>query len=209
MPDPPPGKRRTRATQAASPQQLTAVHYGGAGDPAPVLPGYAELHCRTNYSFLEGASHADELFAQAKLLGYSALAITDRNSLAGIVRAHVAAKESGVRLIVGAEIVPEDGPAMALLPVNRAGYGRLSSLITAGRRRVDKGQCRILMSDVADYSADLYCCLPLSTETRLRYERRCLPGVSRDLPEDTLLTVRAIFGDRCSALAELHGGPRD
>lgn len=209
MPDPPPSKRRTRATQAASPHQLTAVHYGGAGDAAPLLPAYAELHCRTNYSFLEGASHADELFAEAKRLGYSALAITDRNSLAGIVRAHVAARESGVRLIVGAEIVPEDGPAMVLLPVNRAGYGRLSSLITAGRRRVDKGQCRILMSDVADYSADLYCCLPLSTETRQRYERRFQPGASSDLPEGTLASVRALFGSRCSALAELHCGPRD
>ncbi|MFM7922827.1 MAG: PHP domain-containing protein, partial [Planctomycetaceae bacterium] len=168
-----------------------------------------ELHCRSNYSFLEGASHADELFAQAKLLGYAALAITDRNSLAGIVRAHVAAREAGVRLIVGAEIVPEDGPPLVLLPVSRAGYGRLSSLITAGRRRIEKGQCRILMSDVAEHSGDLFCCLPLSVETRQRYERRFQPGVSSDLPAGTLAMVRELFGDRCSALAELHCGPRD
>ena len=209
MPDPPPAKRRTRATQAAASQQLSAVHYGGALDAAPVLPGYAELHCRSNYSFLEGASHADELFAQAKLLGYAALAITDRNSLAGIVRAHVAAREAGVRLIVGAEIVPEDGPPLVLLPVSRAGYGRLSSLITAGRRRMEKGQCRILMSDVAEHAGDLFCCLPLSVETRQRYERRFQPGVSSDLPAGTLAMVRELFGDRCSALAELHCGPRD
>ena len=63
---------------------------------------YAELHCRTNFSFLEGASHADELAARAGELGYRALAVTDRNSLAGVVRAHVAAKEAGVKLLVGA-----------------------------------------------------------------------------------------------------------
>ncbi|HAP06521.1 MAG TPA: error-prone DNA polymerase [Planctomycetaceae bacterium] len=209
MPDPPPAKRRTRATQISDPRELSAVFYGGAGDTAPVLPPYAELHCRSNYSFLEGASHADELFAQARQLGYSALAIADRNSLAGIVRAHVAARESGVRLIVGAEIVPEDGPTMVLLPTSRAGYGRLSSLITVGRRRSEKGQCQIRMADVAEYSGDLFCCLPLSTETRQRYERRYQPGAGSELPSGTLEMIRSLFGSRCSALAELHAGPRD
>ena len=65
---------------------------------------YAELHCKTNFSFLEGASHAEELATRAKELGYAALAVTDRNSLAGVVRAHMAAKEQGLKLIVGAEI---------------------------------------------------------------------------------------------------------
>src|SRR5262245_1592020 len=72
---------------------------------------YAELHCKTNFSFLEGASHPDELVAQAAELGYQGLAVTDRNSLAGVVRAHVAAKESGLKLLIGAEIRMADaGP---------------------------------------------------------------------------------------------------
>ncbi len=85
---------------------------------------YVELRCRTNYSFHEGASHADELVQRAAELGYSGLAITDRNTLAGVVRAHAAAKEAGFRILVGAEIVPEDGPAMVLLASDRAAYGR-------------------------------------------------------------------------------------
>src|SRR5437762_13125882 len=75
---------------------------------------YAELHCKTNYSFLEGASHADELVATARGHGYAALAVTDRDSLAGVVRAHVAAKEQGLKLIVGAEIHPRDAPTVVL-----------------------------------------------------------------------------------------------
>src|SRR3954470_14703082 len=78
--------------------------------PAPRTPPrsdfYAELHCRTNYSFLEGASHPDELVAQAIESGLSALAITDRHSLAGVVRAHAAAKPAGLKLLIGAEVVP-------------------------------------------------------------------------------------------------------
>src|SRR5215467_13802110 len=85
--------------------------------PSPGQPSaipYAELHCKTNFSFLEGASHAEELVTQAAALGYRALAITDRNSLAGVVRAHIAAKEVGLQLIVGAEITPIDSPPVVL-----------------------------------------------------------------------------------------------
>ena len=96
---------------------------------------YAELHAKTNFSFLEGASHPDEMVCRAAELEYAALAITDRNSLAGVVRAHVAAKELGLKLLVGAEITPEDAPPVVLLPTDRAAYGRLASLITRGRRR--------------------------------------------------------------------------
>ena len=76
---------------------------------------YAELHAKTNFSFLEGASHPDELVPRAAELGYGALAVTDRNSLAGIVRAHGAAKDAGLKLIVGAEITPEDAPPVVAL----------------------------------------------------------------------------------------------
>ena len=77
---------------------------------------YAELHCKSNFTFLEGASFADELVERAAELELHALAVTDRNSLAGVVRAHQAAKEKKFKLIVGAEIVPDDGPAVVMLP---------------------------------------------------------------------------------------------
>ncbi|HAC89583.1 MAG TPA: hypothetical protein DCF63_02970 [Planctomycetaceae bacterium] len=102
---------------------------------------YVELHCKSNFSFLEGASHADELFKTAASLGYQALAITDRNSLAGIVRAYAASKETGLRLIVGAELHPVDGPPLVVWPVDRSGYGRLCRLLTRGRLRLEKGAC--------------------------------------------------------------------
>ncbi|MEY3176667.1 MAG: Error-prone polymerase, partial [Planctomycetota bacterium] len=217
MPDPPPSKRRSRATQ----QNSGAVVSGPVSQPAseaassagPELPQlsipYAELHCRTNYSFLEGASHADELAARAKELGYAALAVTDRNSLAGVVRAHVAAKEAGLKLLVGAEIIPEDGAAVVLLARDRAGYGRLSRLITTGRRRSEKGVCRILLSDISEASEGLICGIPLSRETQLRYQRHYQPGADCDVADRDLQRLQAIFGDRCYALAELHHGPLD
>jgi error-prone DNA polymerase len=116
---------------------------------------YAELHCKSNFSFLEGASHADELAAQAAALGYAALAVTDRNSLAGVVRAHLAAKESGLKLIVGAEITPVDAPPVVLWASDRRAYGRLSRLITAGRRRAPKGKCHVTLQDVAEHAEGL------------------------------------------------------
>src|SRR5262249_45318215 len=104
--------------------------------PSPVPPRkpdaeipYAELHCCTNFSFLEGASHPDELVARAAELGYAALAITDRESLAGVVRAHVAAKAAGLKLLIGAAIVPVDASPLLLWATDRAAYGRLSELL--------------------------------------------------------------------------------
>ena len=96
---------------------------------------YAELHCKTNFSFLTGASHADELAARARELQYAALAITDESSLAGIVRAHAAAKEANLKLIVGAELALEDANRVVAWVTDRAAYGRLCRLLTAGRRR--------------------------------------------------------------------------
>ena len=113
---------------------------------------YAELHCKTNFSFLEGASHAHELVERAAELGYAALAVTDRNTLAGVVRAHRAAKESGLKLIIGAEITPTDTPPLVLWAPDRAAYGRLSRLITLGRRRASKGNCKLCFDDIADHA---------------------------------------------------------
>ncbi len=99
-----------------------------------MTPRYAELRCKTNFSFLCGASHAEELVVRAVELGQAALAITDLNTLAGIVRAHVAAKAAGLKLLIGAEITPEDAPAVLLYAPDLRAYGRLSRLITRGRR---------------------------------------------------------------------------
>lgn len=111
---------------------------------------YVELHCKSNFSFLEGASHADELVGRAAELGYSGLAITDRNSLAGIVRAHTAAQESGLPLVVGAELHPVDGPPLVVWPSDRAAYGRLCRLISRGRLRREKGGCELRWADIAE-----------------------------------------------------------
>ncbi|MGH8516377.1 MAG: PHP domain-containing protein, partial [Panacagrimonas sp.] len=109
--------------------------------------GHAELHCLSPFSFQRAASHADELFERARDLGYSALAITDECSLAGIVRAHEAAKKHGVKLIVGCEAQVEDGPKLVLLVPDKAAYESMSGLITHARRRSEKGAYRLLRED--------------------------------------------------------------
>jgi len=157
---------------------------------------YAELHCRTNFSFLEGASHPDELVAQAAALGYAALAITDRNSVAGVVRAHTAAKDLGLKLLIGAEVTPLDTPPVVLLATDRAAYGRLCRLLTVGRRRAPKGECELTFADVAEHAEGLLACVPLA------------PLLARKRPQ-FLNRCKSAFGDRCYALAELHRGPDD
>ncbi len=113
---------------------------------------YAELHCLSNFSFLRGASHAEELVAQAKALGYAALAITDECSLAGVVRAHSAAKKiGGVKLLIGAEFTLDCGLRLVALARDRAGYGRLSRLITRGRRRAEKGSYALARADFEEF----------------------------------------------------------
>ncbi len=111
---------------------------------------YAELHCVSNFTFLRGASHPEELVAQAHELGYAALAITDECSLAGIVRAHVEAKKRELSLIIGSEFRLEDGLHFLLLATDRESYGRLAALITTGRRNAAKGSYRLTRADLAD-----------------------------------------------------------
>ena len=112
------------------------------------LPGYAELHCLSNFSFLRGASHPAELVGRARELGYAALAITDECSLAGVARAHVAAKECGLPLIIGTEIVLQDKTKLVLLATDRDSYGAVSSVITTGRRRGRKGSYSLSRGDL-------------------------------------------------------------
>jgi error-prone DNA polymerase len=111
---------------------------------------YAELQV-THFSFLRGASSAEELFAQAARLGIAALGVIDRNSLAGIVRAHDAAKTTGVRLVVGCCLDLEDGTAMLVYPTDRAAYSRLCRLLSIGKARAGKGACRLVWEDVAEW----------------------------------------------------------
>lgn len=171
-------------------------------DPqAPPPAGFAELYCRTNFSFLSAASHPDELVVQAAKLGYAALAVTDVNSLAGAVRAHVAAKEAVLKLLIGAEVTPDDAPAAVLLAIDRKGYGNLSRLLTVGRRRAKKGECRLTFADVAGHADGLIACVPLwpHVATPERTEEA--------LPR--LHDYRDAFGDRSYSLAGLFLGPED
>ena len=100
---------------------------------------------------------------RAAELGYRALAITDAHSAAGVVRAHGAAKEVGLKLLIGAEIRPVDAPAVVLWATDRASYGRLSRLITVGRRRAEKGDCRLTFADVSQHAEGLICGVLLKT----------------------------------------------
>jgi len=118
------------------------------------LPAYAELFCFSNFTFLHGASHAEDLVKRAVQLGYEGLAVTDECSLAGVVRAHVAAKEVGLPLVIGSyfQLRNADGsPAfgLILLAQNREGYGNLSELITLGRTRAPKGEYRLTPHDLS------------------------------------------------------------
>src|SRR5690606_14548211 len=124
----------------------------------------------------------------------TALAITDRNSVSGVVRAHTAARQTGLKLLIGAEIEPADGPRMALLATDREAYGRLCRLLTAGCRRTKKGECLLTLDDVSRHAGGLIGLLS-----------------TRPSPQDTssLSICREIFGDLGYLLTELHHGPDD
>ena len=111
-------------------------------------PAYAELQATSNFTFLRGASHPQELAVAAAALGLAGFALTDRNSLAGVVRAHMAAKVAGVRFIVGARLDFRCGRSLLVYPTDRAAYGRLARLITLGRRRAPKGECHLDLADL-------------------------------------------------------------
>ncbi len=116
---------------------------------------YVELQVTSNYSFLRGASHVEELFAQALAFDYKAIAVTDRNSLAGMARAHQRASEIGIRLIVGCHLVLTDGTAMLVYPTDRAAYARLCRMLSIGKSRAGKGACDLAWSDVEAHGEGL------------------------------------------------------
>jgi error-prone DNA polymerase len=145
----------------------------------------ALLHCLTNFSFLRGASHAEELVTQASKLGYTAIAITDECSVSGMVRAHVSAKECSIKLIVGAEFAVHDAPGidrLLLYTQNRSGYGDLCELITLARSRTAKGKYRLMTADLAR----LPDCLAV-----------LLPHVHHAAAADNIATISAQFPERC------------
>ncbi|MFN7273270.1 MAG: error-prone DNA polymerase [Gammaproteobacteria bacterium] len=127
-------------------------------DP-PFSPRYAELHCLSSFSFLRGASQPQELAERAVALGYTALAITDECSVAGVVRAHTALKGQPTRLIVGAEFRLVCGMPLVVLAADRRGYGQLCRLITRGRRAAPKGRYRLTRDDVRELIEPGHCLL--------------------------------------------------
>src|SRR5580700_2112357 len=115
-----------------------------------MLPEYAELHCLSNFTFLRGASHPHELVEQAHVLGYRALALTDECSMAGVVRAHMAARNRPLKLLIGSELRLQCGLKFVALAIDRRGYGALCRLITRGRRAAGKGQYTLTRADVTE-----------------------------------------------------------
>jgi error-prone DNA polymerase len=113
---------------------------------------YTELQVTTNFSFLRGASHPEEMVEQAAAFGYDAIAITDHNTFAGIVRAHTAARKSGVRVIPGCQLDLLDGPSLIALPTNIEAYARISALLTLGNLRTEKGSCILYKADVFQHA---------------------------------------------------------
>ncbi len=157
------------------------------------LPAYAELHCLSNFTFLRGASHPEELVERAAMLGYQALALTDECSVAGAVRAYAAARRHCLQLIIGSEFQLTDGLRVVLLAGNRAGYAELCRLITRGRRAAAKGQYAL---DRDDLDTALGNCLLL-----------WLPGERPDAGDARWLAER--FAGRAWLAVELHAGAED
>ena len=156
---------------------------------------YAELQVTSHFSFLRGVSSCDELFGQAAMLGIEALAITDRNSLAGIVRAHEAAKVHGVRLIVGCRLDLADGMSLLVYPIDRPGYSRLCRLLSLGKSRAGKAKCLLHCDDVIAYGDGLIVVL--------------LPGEADEACAIRLRKLAHAFGNRAYLALTLQRRPGD
>ncbi|HEV3177674.1 MAG TPA: PHP domain-containing protein, partial [Stellaceae bacterium] len=115
------------------------------------MTAYVELHVTSNFSFLRGASHPEELVMAAARLGHRAIAIADRNTLAGVVRAHKAAQEYGCRLVVGCRLELQDRASLLCYPTDRAAYARLCRLLTRGKRRAAKAECHLAYADLIEH----------------------------------------------------------
>ena len=156
--------------------------------------GYVPLWCKSNFSFLEGASHPEELVETAAELGLPAVAVTDRDGVPGIVRAHVKARDLGVKLIVGSEVTVDDGSTIVLLAQDRGGYANLCRLVTEGRRRCPKGESRVAWREVAEHAGGLF--------ALWGGDRSLLAGEAE--PDVVARLLRDAFGPRIAALAARH-----
>ena len=165
---------------------------------------YAELAVTTNFSFLRGASHAEELVEQAAALGLAVIGIADRNTLAGVVRAHVAAKEKGLRALTGARLVTVDGFETLCYPIDREAYGRLCRLLTRGNRRAKKGECHLELADIlAESAGQIFIVLP--PENLSQIFRTSLMALVQAAPGRCYLGAAYLYGARAARrLAELE-----
>ncbi len=159
------------------------------------MPDYVELQVTSNYSFLRGASHVEELFVQAKELGLPAIAITDHNTLAGIARGHARAEEVGIRLIVGCRVALRDGLPLLVYPTDRAAYARLCRLLTLGKGRTGKGGCDLAWKDLVGLGEGLLLVL--------------LPDAPDDRLAEELRRMRVNFGSRCYLSLTMRRRPGD
>lgn len=156
---------------------------------------YAELQITSHFSFLRGASSCDELFAQAAIAGIEALAVVDRNSLAGIVRAYEAAQATGVRLIVGCRLDLTDGTSVLVYPTDRPAYSRLCRLLSLGKKRGGKAKCLLEWPDLLTYGDGLIAVL--------------VPDLADDECAFRLRRLRDAFGDRAYLALTLRRRPND
>ncbi len=171
---------------------------------------YAELDVTTNFSFLRGASHPDEMVYRAAQLGYHALAITDINSLAGVVRAYEAAKKAQMKLLIGSRLVLVDSSNILVWATNRNGYRQLCRLLTLGKRRTEKGQCQLTLDDVLHHHSDLlaaYCAAPASHVAIDDSGEASSPMPA----EEAIGNLKDVFGDRLSLCiaCDYTGADRD
>ena len=166
---------------------------------------YAELNVTSNFTFLTGASHPEELVEQAGELGLEAIAITDTNTFAGIVRAHAAAQDSGVRYIVGVRLLLEDGESLLAYPKDRQGYGRLCRLLTVGKRRTVKGDCALKIDDVLEWcDGSFLIALDVERQSLTRLARRFPNHLFIGLSPDYDGEDEERFEERAALAAELN-----
>ncbi len=172
---------------------------------------YAELAVTTNFSFLRGASHAEELVACAKRLGLGGIGIADRNSVAGVVRAHVAAHQARLRLAVGARLVFADGtPDILAYPRDRAAWGRLTRLLSLGKLRAPKGECILGVADLEDFIAGLNLIVMAPPRIDAAALQRLLGRLEQAAPDKCIwlaasMLYRGDDGRRNARLAEIAG----
>ncbi|MFT3701334.1 MAG: error-prone DNA polymerase [Agriterribacter sp.] len=171
---------------------------------------YTELQVTSNFSFLRGASHPEELVEQAELYGYKAIAITDRNSLAGIVRAYAAAKKKTIRLIPACRLDLLNGPSLLAYPTNIKAYAQLSNLLTTGNRRTEKGKCDLYKTDIYQHAEGLlFIVIPPSTlDNHFEFDAAFKKQLQeyKDVLKDSLYiaAIRHYGGDDAKQLHRLY-----